>query len=309
MNVIDGPQSALAPAGPHAQEIARTAWMLFGGATLIFVLVLALAALAILRPPRWLSRRSTVVVGGVVFQLAVLGALLVDTLLGSPHLFASTTRPALVVEVVGEQWWWRVAYLDDRGERDFVTANEIRVPVGAAVELRLRSADVLHSFWVPPLAGKLDMIPGRTNRLVIVAGREGSWRGQCAEYCGTAHAKMALHVTALPAPAFGRWRDAQRADAHVAGESHAQGRALFEANCAVCHTVRGTAAAGERGPDLTHVASRLSIGAGILPNDASSLQGWIASNQRIKPGNLMPEFRHFTQEELRAVTAYLAGLD
>lgn len=309
MNVLDGPQSALAPAGPHAQEIARTAWMLFGGAAVIFVVVMALAALAILRPPRWLSRRSTVVAGGFVFPLVVLGALLVDTLLGSPHLFASTTRPALIVDVVGEQWWWRVAYLDDRGKPDFVTANEIRLPVGAAVELRLRSADVLHSFWVPPLAGKLDMIPGRTNRLVVVAEREGSWRGQCAEYCGTAHAKMALHVIALPPSAFEHWRNGQRADAGIAGGAHAPGRALFEANCAVCHAVRGTGAAGERGPDLTHVASRASIGGGILPNDPASLERWIASNQRIKPGNLMPEFGHFTQEDLRAVTAYLAGLD
>lgn len=309
MNVLDGPQSALAPAGPHAQEIARTAWMLFGGAAAIFVLVLALAALAILRRPRWLASRAAVVVGGVVFPLVVLAALLVDTLHGAPHLWASTTRPALVVDVVGEQWWWRVAYLDDRGEPDFVTANEIRMPVGAPVELRLRSADVLHSFWVPPLAGKLDMIPGRTNRLVLVAGREGSWRGQCAEYCGGAHAKMALHVIALPSAAFERWRDGQRADAEAAGGAHAEGRALFEANCAVCHAVRGTGAAGTRGPDLTHVASRSSIGGGILPNDAASLEGWIASNQRIKPGNLMPEFSHFTQEELRAVTAYLAGLD
>lgn len=309
MSVLEGPQSALAPAGPHAQEIARTAWMLFGGAAAIFVLVLALAALAILRRPRWLSSRSTVVVGGVVFPLVVLGALLVDTLQGPPHLWASTMRPALVVDVVGEQWWWRIAYLDDRGEPDFVTANEIRMPVGAPVELRLRSADVLHSFWVPPLAGKLDMIPGRSNRLVLVAEREGSWRGQCAEYCGSAHAKMALHVIALPRAEFERWRDGQRADADAADEAHATGRALFEANCAVCHAVRGTGAAGARGPDLTHVASRSSIGGGILPNDAASLERWIASNQRIKPGNLMPEFSHFTREELRAVTAYLAGLD
>jgi cytochrome c oxidase subunit 2 len=309
MNVFDGPQSAFAPAGPEAHEIARTAWLLFGGAAAILVIVVVLASIAIVRRPRWLASRSTVLVGGFVVPLVVLGALLVDSLSGSPRLLASTTHPKLAVEIVGHQWWWRVAYLDDRGRPDFETANEVRVPVGVPVELMLRSDDVLHSFWVPPLAGKLDMIPGRTNRLVIVADRAGAWRGQCAEYCGTAHAQMALHVIAQPADVFERWRDAQRADAKRVEDAHAQGYALFQARCGVCHAVRGTEAAGERGPDLTHVATRVSIGGGILPNDAASIERWIASNQRIKPGNLMPEFDEFTQEELRAVTAYLAGLD
>ncbi len=309
MNVLDGPQSALAPAGPEADEIAQTAWMLFGGAAFIFVLVMVLAAIAIRRSPRWLSGRSTVVVGGFVFPLVVLTALLVDSLFSPARLLASMAQPELVVEVVGEQWWWRVEYLDERGEPDFATANEIRVPVGARVELRLKSADVLHSFWVPPLAGKLDMIPGRTNRLVLVAEREGSWRGQCAEYCGTAHAQMALHFVAQPAVDFERWRDGQRADARSDADEDAQGRAIFASTCAVCHVVRGTDAAGARGPDLTHVASRLSIGAGTLPNDAASIERWIVSSQHVKPGNLMPEFRQLTQGELRALTAYLAALD
>lgn len=309
MNVLDGPQSALAPAGPEAIEIARIAWMLFGGAALIFVLVMVLAAIALRRSPRWLSSRSTVVVGGFVFPLVVLSALLVDSLLSPARLFASMTQPELVVEVTGEQWWWRVEYLDARGEPDFATANEIRVPVGAHVELRLKSADVLHSFWVPPLAGKLDMIPGRTNRLVLVADREGSWRGQCAEYCGTAHAQMALHFIAQSSSEFETWRQGQRADARIAGDAVARGRSIFESNCAVCHVVRGTDAAGVRGPDLTHLASRVSIGGGVLPNDVASIERWIASNQHVKPGNLMPEFGHLTQEDLRAVTAYLAALD
>lgn len=309
MNVLDGPQSALAPAGPEATEIARIAWTLFGGAALIFVLVMVLAAIAIRRSPRWLSGRSAVVAGGVVFPLVVLTALLVDSLLSPTRLFASMTPPELVVDVTGEQWWWRVAYLDARGQPDFTTANEIRVPVGARVELRLKSADVLHSFWVPPLAGKLDMIPGRTNRLVLVADRAGSWRGQCAEYCGTAHAQMALHFIAHSPSEFERWREAQRADARIAGDATTPGRAIFEASCAVCHVVRGTEAAGTRGPDLTHFASRVSIGGGVLPNDPASIERWIASSQHVKPGNLMPGFGHLTQEDLRALTAYLAALD
>ncbi|MCD6680575.1 MAG: c-type cytochrome [Burkholderiaceae bacterium] len=310
MNALDGPQSALAPAGPEAHDIARTAWMLFGGAALIFVLVMVLVAIAISRRPRWLSSRSTVVVGGFLFPLVVLSALLVDSLLGvQPRLLASVVRPELVVEIVGEQWWWRVAYLDDREQPEFATANEIRVPVGVPVELRLKTADVLHSFWVPPLAGKLDMVPGRTNRFVILADRVGSWRGQCAEYCGAAHAHMALYVIARPASEFEQWRRGQRADASVAAGSHDAGRAVFEANCAVCHTVRGTDATGVRGPDLTHVASRTSIGAGVLPNDFSSFERWISSNQHLKPGNLMPAFDQLTQDELRSVAAYLADLD
>lgn len=327
MDLLDGPQSALAPAGPEAAGIARIAWLMFGGATAIFVLVLVLAAIAVWRSPRWLAGRSTVVVGGFVFPLVVLSALLVDSLLSAPRSFASMAPPELVVEIVGEQWWWRVVYLDERGEPDFATANELHVPVGAAVELRLRSADVLHSFWVPPLAGKLDMIPGRTNRLVVVADREGAWRGQCAEYCGTAHAQMALHVIAQPPEGFARWRDGQRAEAAPGGEEvvsggegaaadgegadgeSVRGRALFEGHCAVCHTVRGTAAAGVRGPDLTHLASRVSLGGGILPNDPATLERWIASSQRLKPGNLMPEFDQLAREDLRALSAYLAGLD
>jgi len=307
MDVLDGPQSALAPAGPEAAEIARIAWLLFAGATAIFVLVLVLAAIALWRAPRWLGGRGTVVVGGFVFPLVVLSALLVDSLCSAPRRLASMTRSDLVVEIVGEQWWWRVEYLDERGGLDFATANELHVPVGAAVELRLTSADVLHSFWVPSLAGKLDMISGRTNRLVIVADREGAWRGQCAEYCGTAHAQMALHVIAQPSDEFERWRRGQRAEAGAS--ANVAGLALFEASCAVCHTVRGTRAAGTRGPDLTHLASRVSIGGGLLPNEPATLQRWIASSQHLKPGNGMPEFDAFTQEELGALTAYLAGLD
>ncbi len=306
MSVLEGPQSALAPAGREAGEIAQTAWMLFGGAAAIFVVVMALAAVALLRAPRWLSGRGVVVGGGIVFPLVVLTALLVDSLLASPRPFVASSRPGVVVRVVGEQWWWRVEYLDAQGRRDFATANEIRIPAGSAIELRLESADVLHSFWVPPLAGKLDLIPGRTNRLVLVADRAGAWRGQCAEFCGGAHAKMALHVVALPAGEFEQWRVAQRGEARAHA---APGRSVLESRCAVCHTVRGTAAAGVRGPDLTHLASRTSIGGGILPNDAASIERWIVSNQALKPGNLMPEFRDLAPAELRALIGYLATLE
>jgi cytochrome c oxidase subunit 2 len=197
--------------------------------------------------------------------------------------------------VVGEQWWWRVRY------PDFETANEIRVPVGRPVELVLRSADVVHSFWVPVLAGKLDMIPGRANVLRVRADRAGEYRGQCAEYCGGPHAWMALHFVAQEPGQYAQWAAAQRRPA-------AQSSGLFAAHCAACHTVRGTSAAGTLGPDLTHVGSRLSIGAGLLPNNAGALGGWIASSQHLKPGNLMPSFGHFSGEEVRSLAGYLESL-
>jgi cytochrome c oxidase subunit 2 len=196
---------------------------------------------------------------------------------------------------VGEQWWWRVRYAG------FETANEIRVPVGRPVVLELKSADVIHSFWVPVLAGKLDMIPGRTNVLRVRADRAGEFRGQCAEYCGGPHAFMALYVVALEEKSFEKWAESQRQPSDKANP-------LFVSRCGACHTVRGTAAAGTRGPDLTHIGSRLSIGAGLLPNNTGALAAWIASSQHLKPGNLMPSFEDFSGQELRELAAYLEGL-
>ncbi len=303
VRLYDGIQSTLNPQGPDAAIIAEMSWVLFAGASVIFVAVMAIAAYAVFasreRAQR-LSPRLLVVGGGIVFPVVTLFALLVYSLAraGSLH---PVEDDALRIEVVGEQWWWRVHYLDAEGRRDFATANEIRVPAGRPVELLLRSGDVVHSFWVPVLAGKLDMIPGRTNRLRVRAAQPGEFRGQCAEYCGGPHAFMALYFVAEEPVRFEKWRDAQRRPA-------AQENELFIANCAGCHTVRGTPAAGLLGPDLTHVGSRLSIGAGMLPTNEGALAGWIASSQHLKPGNLMPSFQHFSGEELRSLAAYLGSL-
>jgi cytochrome c oxidase subunit 2 len=303
VRLLDGIQSALNPQGPDAAVIAEISWVLFAGAAVIFAAVMALAAYAVFGRREQASRlspRLLIVGGGIVLPAVTLFALLVYSLARAASLHP-VDEDALRIEVVGEQWWWRVHYLDAEGRRDFATANEIRVPVGRPVELLLKSGDVLHSFWVPVLAGKLDMIPGRTNRLRVRAERPGEFRGQCAEYCGGPHAFMALYVVAEEPERYARWAQGQRKPAE-------QGNALFAAHCATCHTVRGTAAAGVLGPDLTHVGGRLSIGAGLLPNNAGALAGWIASNQHLKPGNLMPAFRHFTGEELRALAAYLESL-
>ena len=304
-SLLGGAQSALDPHGPEAEIVAEIAWVLFGGAALIFVAVLALTVLALRGPRPWLASPRLIVGGGIVFPLVTLTALMVYVLLAAPRP-AAAGAPALAIEVVGHQWWWEVRYLRPDGERDFVTANEIRLPVGAAVEVRLRSADVLHSFWVPALAGKLDLIPGKDNRLRVAAQRAGTWRGQCAEYCGGPHGQMALFVVAEEPGDFEAWRDAQRAPAAADGD--ARGREIFLANCASCHAVRGTPARGTLGPDLTHFASRISLGAGILPNERGAVAGWIAGNQRIKPGNLMPEFGFLEGPELEALAAYLGSL-
>jgi cytochrome c oxidase subunit 2 len=202
---------------------------------------------------------------------------------------------------VGHQWWWRVQYLDAVDRVDFETANEIRLPAGQAVEFVLESDDVLHSFWVPGLAGKVDMIPGRVNRLVATPAEPALLRGQCAEYCGGPHALMALFVVVEPADAFARWRAAQREPARARD-------ALFEERCASCHGVRGTPAAGTRAPDLTHVASRRSIAAGTLATDDAAFARFIASSQHVKPGNLMPSFSDLSDGELARLARYLASL-
>jgi cytochrome c oxidase subunit 2 len=295
-------QSVLDPQGPAAAAIADIAWVVFAGGIAIFVLVMALTAWALLAPPprrAWLARRGVVIAGGIAFPVVVLAALLVYTFLFRDVLHVA--EGALRIEVVGHQWWWRVRYLDAAGGHDFETANEVRIPTGRPVELVLSSADVLHSFWVPNLAGKLDMVPGRVNRLRLQADRAGIYRGQCAEYCGGAHALMAFHVVAEDAGPFEAWLSRQR---QPAAASHA----IFLARCASCHAVRGTDARGTLGPDLTHLGSRIALGAGILPNDRDTLARWIVSSQHIKPGNLMPATDGLAPEELRSLVAYLEGL-
>jgi len=305
-------QSIFEPRGPQAEQITELGWVLIVGGAVIFVVVVALTAYAILARAgrkQWLTGSGFVIGAGVVFPTIVLFALLVYTLLATSKLIRADA-PAVRIEVIGEQWWWRVHYLDEKGGRDFVTANELHVPVGRSIEVVLKTADVIHSFWVPHLHGKIDMIPGRVNRMNFTVDRAGVSRGQCAEYCGGPHAQMALYVVASSPETFEQWRTQQRAAAVTPAKERLQrGQQLFLTRaCAGCHVVRGTEAMGDRGPDLTHVGSRLSIGAGILPNNVGTIAGWIASSQHIKPGNLMPSFAVFSGEELQALAEYMASL-
>jgi len=312
VDLHNGIQSALHPRGPHAEAVSALSWVLFCGAAAILLLVLLLAAYALWAAPErrgWAANRRFVVGGGIVFPVVVLTALLAYTFSIGRSIATPATPASVRIEVIGEQWWWRVNYLDERGRLDFVTANEIRIPAGRSVEIALRSTNVLHSFWVPNLAGKLDMIPGRVNRLRLEADGPGVFRGQCAEYCGGPHAKMAFYVIAEAPEAFAKWRDDQRRPALAVDDARLQqGRALFLTHCAACHTVRGTAAQGVLGPDLTHVGGRHSLAAGILPNNAGTLASWISGAQQLKPGNLMPSMGVFSGDELRAVAAYLESL-
>lgn len=306
-------QSILSPIGPEADRVHLLSWILFAGSGAIFLAVLVLAALALIGTPqsrRWLATERLVIGGGIVFPVITLSVLLIYGfgVMRAGGTVAADGEP-LRVEVVGEQWWWRVVYGDAGGER-VETANELRIPTGRAVELSLTTADVIHSFWVPNLAGKVDMIPGRTNRLTLLADSPRVSRGQCAEYCGGAHALMSFFVIALPPEEFARWYEAARAPARdPQTEQERRGQALFLASgCGACHTVRGTPAAGTIAPDLTHVGSRRSLAAATLPNDAAALARWIRDSQHIKPENRMPPYGIFSEGELDALAAYLASL-
>jgi cytochrome c oxidase subunit 2 len=319
----EGPQSALYTGGPNAAAYALLGNVMFAGAAAILALVTGLIAYAVMAAPErraWLGRRRIIVAGGIVFPVVTLSALLPYGLwLTREAEWSEAGRAALAepgddalrIEVKGEQFWWRVRYLDKDGEAAFETANVIRVPTGRRVALSLSSADVIHSFWVPSLAGKLDMIPGRTTLLGFTAEREGSFRGQCAEYCGAQHARMAFHVVSMAADQYEAWAASQRQGAPEPTDDFlARGLEVFlSSGCGACHTIRGTAALGTMGPDLTGLGSRPSIAAGTFPTNVGTIAGWISSSQHLKPGNKMPSFDALSGPDLRAVAAYLGSLE
>lgn len=306
-------QSILNPQGPGAASIAQLSWVLLAFGAAVFAVVLTALWLAIrgsASARAYLADSRAVVLGGVAFPAITLTALLAYGIwLTQARVIGLGRGGPIRIEVVGERWWWRVGYVGPDGH-PVASANEIRIPVGRPVEFILKSADVIHSFWVPALGGKVDMIPGRITHLRPMADRAGVFRGQCAEYCGGPHALMALEVVAMPVRDFETWLAAQSGPAITPQTPAAQrGRDLFlAAGCGACHTVRGTAAAGSLRPDLTRVGSRRSVGVDSLPLTTANLARFIADGQHIKPGNLMPPFRIFGEDELDAIAVYLAGL-
>jgi cytochrome c oxidase subunit II len=308
-----GVQSALDPAADEAARLAALSWSLFIGGTVIFAGVMLLLLYAVLADSdrrHWLGHPRTVIAGGIVFPVVVLTALLTFGVVLLRDTNAAPGESPIRIEVVGEQYWWRVRYAADGNRAGFTTANELRVPVGRAVALDVTSADVVHSIWIPNFAGKIDMIPGRVNTLRFTAEREGIYRGVCTEFCGEQHARMAFDVVALPAGEFEAWRRRQAEEARdPATPLQEFGKVVFaRGGCGSCHVVRGTEAAGQLGPDLTHMGSRRSIGAGSYPNNVGTLAGWIADTQHLKAGARMPSFSSFSGEELRAVASYLDHL-
>jgi cytochrome c oxidase subunit 2 len=308
-----GPQSALDPAGRGAERIAGLFWWMTAGGTVIWLVVVGLAVYALrVRPGPHDERKTTLLVigGGAAFPTVVLAVLLSFGLAEMPGLLAPAPEGSLRIAVSGEQWWWRVRY-QPPGGAPFELANEIRLPVGERVQFLLDSPDVIHSFWVPSLGGKMDMIPGRVTRLALEPTKTGTFRGACAEYCGGPHALMSFYVVVQEREEFARWLEHQRTPARPpAGALAARGRELFLANgCGACHTVRGIPADGVVGPDLTHVGSRVSLGAGILPNEPDDFLRWIARTDAVKPEVHMPAFGMLPPRELRALAAYLEGLE
>lgn len=307
-----GPQSALEPAGRGAERIALLFWWMAAGAAVVWLAVVGLAVYAYRVKPGPHEKQTALLIigGGAVFPTLVLGVLLAFGLAEMPGLLAPAPEGSLQIAVTGEQFWWRVRYLPP-GRQPFELANEIRLPVGERVQLTLDSPDVIHSFWVPSIAGKMDMIPGRVTRLTLEPTRTGTFRGACAEYCGESHALMSFHVVVQEREDFARWMERQVAPARPsAGGLAARGRELFLANgCGACHTVRGTAADGVVGPDLTHVGSRVSLGAGVLRNEPGGFRRWIASPEHVKPGALMPAFGMLPPADLQALAAWLEELE
>jgi cytochrome c oxidase subunit 2 len=309
----DGPQSALDPAGHGAERIANLFWWMTAGAGIIWLAVVGLAVYTIhleRAPHNLKGARLLILGGGVVFPTLVLCGLLVYGLAMLPNLLAPAPEGSLKIAVTGEQWWWRVRY-PLLGGKVVELANEIRLPVGEPVEFHLDSPDVIHSFWIPSLGGKMDMIPGRRTRLILEPTRTGVFRGACAEYCGTSHALMNFDVVVMEKADFTSWLARQSEPARAPMDSLARrGEELFLTNgCGACHTVRGAPADGMVGPDLTHVGSRQSLGASMLPNTPDAFVRWIAETQQVKPEVHMPAFGMLPLEELHALAAYLDGLE
>jgi cytochrome c oxidase subunit 2 len=316
--MMPGPQSSLDSAGSAARVTGHLLWLFVIPLAIIFVIVVAIAVVAIFRKHRESGRPAVETERGLTRMVTGASVLTCVILLGLIAVSVSTGKAisdrampsnALTIEVTGNQWWWSVRYLNDDASLIVTTANEIHVPVGRPILIRGVSADVIHSFWVPGLIGKRDLIPSRVTTEWFTAEREGNYRGQCAEFCGLQHAHMAMWVVAESPARFQAWMNAQLGDsANPVTPAEQQGQKVFlEHACALCHTIRGTTANGQVAPDLTHLASRLTIAAGTLPNNRGNLAGWITDPQSIKPGNHMATVP-LAAEDLHPLLDYLGSL-
>ena len=304
--------STLDSKGPAASRIEGLWWLMFWISAVVFVVVLAMLWIAIRRrrgrplgrEVRW--GEPLIIIGGVVVPAIVLVTVFALSLRDMGALSAEGRTAELTVDVVGHDWWWEAVY-EESGAR---TANEIHIPVGVPVRLRLTTDDVIHSFWVPQLQAKIDMIPGRTNEMWLQADEPGRFRGQCAEFCGLQHANMVFYVVAEAPADFETWAEQNARPANVPTSTTASlGMEVFmTSSCVGCHAIEGTPADAEIGPDLTHLAGRSTLAAGVLENTRDNLAAWVTDPQDIKPGSAMPP-TELTSDELDALLDYLEQLE
>jgi cytochrome c oxidase subunit 2 len=319
-------QSALNPAANESAHIAHLWWIFFWVMLVIFALVAICLFIAILRnisrtsgdpqldiiadpAQRTESRATTVVSTLVAITVLILFALLISDFFTGNAIYATPDPNALAIKITGHQWWWEVQYQDPQPSDIVTTANEIHVPVGKPVKLELQSNDVIHSFWVPNIHGKKDLVPGHPTTTWFTARRTGEFRGQCAEYCGEEHAHMRLVFVAEAPDAFSDWLNAQKKSApEPMSDSERRGREVFlTAQCVMCHSIQGTKAHATLGPDLTHIGSRNMLGAGELPNTRGYLAGWILNASALKPGVRMPP-NQLSSDDLNSLLDYLESL-
>jgi cytochrome c oxidase subunit 2 len=311
-----GNQSTLNPHGPIAHSITQLSWFLIVLCAVIYVAVMIALFIAIGRQrqetddlPETSARLTRNVTVAVTLTVITLVAITVSSVVAGHGLTSPSGPGAVTVDVVGHQWWWEFQYHDVTPSDWFTSPNELHIPVGVPVVMKAISTDVIHSFWVPNLYGKRDLIPGIVTNTWMQADEPGVYRGQCAEFCGHQHAHMALTVVAEPMDKFQAWIQHQREPASAPStDLQRRGQQVFlQSPCVTCHAIRGTDAGSHVGPELTHVASRLTIAAGTLPNTRGHLAGWIVNSQSIKPGNRMPP-NVLEPDDLQAVLAYVRSL-
>jgi cytochrome c oxidase subunit 2 len=315
-------ENILFPGGPAARSLADLGWWVLGTFVLVSVVMWVLLGWVALRrrgtllehaPWNTGGGQSWILIGGFAIPAVILGVVFVSSLRVMTAFPMGDGEPALPppsIQVIGHQWWWEVRYTMDDLHEQVTTANEIHIPAGRPIDIELQSRDVIHSFWVPELHGKVDMVPGLVNRIRLQADAPRWFRGQCSEYCGPQHAHMMLLVESQAPADFDAWLAHERSEAPSPSAPDAVlGQEIFmRSACALCHTIRGTAARATVGPDLTHLAARRGLAANSLPNDTASLAAWITHAQSLKPSAQMPNITAFSGVELRALVAYLQTL-
>lgn len=307
----DSAPSPANPSSPRAEQLNQLWWILFALATAIFLIVVVILLVGAHRAPGQEEQERDhpfgtplLWIGGITVPAIVLGFIF---LISTRDLVAVAhpAPPELTIEVTGYQWWWNVRY----PQQGFTTANEIHIPAGRQVAVKLSANDVIHDFWVPQLQGKLDAIPGETNTLTLETAKPGTYRGECLVFCGLQHANMNFTVIVDPPAQFDAWvAEQQQPAGQPANAAAAKGAQVFaSSSCVYCHAISGTSASAHVGPDLSHFGSRQQIGAGVLPNTPAALRAWIANPQASKPGALMPA-QQLSDVELNALVSYLESL-